>query len=97
MKRRISRLAGQWSHRLLTHRKNSCPLPLRLLLVAIILIFMVEAIMTTVLQCLELNHPHVSIILDSLVLVFLLFPVLYYFLLRPFLNETGKRGRSRED
>ncbi len=53
--------------------------------------------MTTVLQYLKLNDPLVGIILDSLFLVFLLFPALYYFLLRPFLNETGKRGRSRED
>lgn len=97
MKRRISRLADQWSNRLLTDSKKSCPLPLRLLLAAIILILVVEVIMTTVLQYLKLNDPLVGIILDSLFLVFLLFPALYYFLLRPFLNETGKRGRSRED
>jgi PAS domain-containing protein len=71
--------------------------PFQLLFIMAVSIFVIEAIIMVIFYYLGPTHSLFTALVDSTLLVFMLFPVLYFFLFRPLLQHITERKRFEDD
>ena len=76
--------------------KNEYPKPVRMLTITIISIFVAEAFVMMILLVLPILSLYQMILLDTLLLIIIVFPLLYYYLYRPMVLHIKESRRVEE-
>jgi len=71
--------------------------PVKLFAITMVSIFVVEAVIMLILNILPPMSLHIEMLLDAFLLSFLVFPVLYFFLLRPMILHIDERRHAEEE